>query len=1210
MATAPLQDGLFPRSSENSTPIENAIWTVLKYAGSLKITCAMFFLGVVILFVGTLAQDEDTIVDVKKDYFNSWLAYVPLDVFKPQTIWPHTQENAWPGGFVMPGGALIGLILLINLVAAKMTRFHMTANGSRFVAGMALTIIGFALVALIVFGAHVGEGLQGEPPFTYDQIWMGCLLSLWGSAIGFGAWRFANPPKQTILRHTILAIFIALLSVAALVALSGDKYRIPDPGLRIVWQLSKSLIVSMVMLAGLILLFGARGGNVLIHLGIGLLMLGQFVFGDRQREERISLYEGERTSVAVQTDIVELAVIDTSPADKNRVVAFDDPLILSALRNKKPLSDEALPFEIRIEKWMSNSDMVTRRENAQAAKDAEGALGLPPEVALVEAGKSGGAKSEMNFASAYVSIREKETSKELGRYALTQFFNDPSVRPKPLLPSLESGGRTFELALRFRRNIKPFSFELQDVVLEQYTGTAIPKDYSSYVRILDPSGATLQEGRIWMNSPMRFRGETYYQSQYTSAAQSPLRVEQTVLQVVTNAGWLIPYVSCVLVGLGMLAHFSITLTRFASRYDRQAFAMPEKMPVSWPAVVLPLGLILGLLAYASMPPKPSKDKIDWYSVGQLPVQHEGRIKPLSSVGAQILKALSNKPYALAPKSKDSQSASDSEKPKKLTSSEWLMGVMVHEPWILDAPLVRIDSQALLDELGIKRDKSNCYPANQIMQALDGKQEKTEQILARDEKDWSFDEKQFMKLQSKMNILLGIWNAYEPIDVILKEAAEQPERLAMVIERLKPLIESLRIKGPPAIIPPKDIPQTLDPKQPPPRWDAYAPAFYEVISKFDSKNLDNPTSRFREMARLFREGSTKSREINAAVKDYAQLMEDKYQAVSKVSKARFESWYEYFNPIGWSYGLYIVAGLLCLSGLTVRSEAIRQAAFWVCVITLGLHTLAIASRIYISERPPVVSLYSAAVFIGWAIVLACVVAEGLFPISISLLVASVAGYLSLQVAYGLDIGDSMPVLQAVLDTQFWLSTHVISVSLGYSATFLAGFLGIGIVILSLVGSFASGSIALPKIRSTIDMLYRICYGVVCFGIFFSFVGTVLGGLWGDDSWGRFWGWDPKENGALMIVLWNALLLHAKWDRLVGSLGFATLAIAGNIITAWSMFGTNILGIGLHAYGGETGESLKIMGAFTFSQLVLIGLGVVTYFLREPQPKALLRSKERL
>ena len=1191
MATAPLQDGLFPRSSENSRPVENAIWTVLRYAGSLKITCTMFFLGVLILFIGTLAQDEETIVDVKKDYFNSWVAYVPLDVFKPQTIWPHAQENSLRGGFVMPGGAMVGLILLINLVAAKMTRFQMTARGARFVAGMALTLAGFALVALIVFGAHLGDGLQGEPPFTYNQIWTGCLTSLWLSAIGMGFWGFAYPPKQNILRTTILTLFLALLAVALLVAFTGDKYRIPDPGLRIVWQLAKSLLVSLVMLAGLILLFGARGGNVLIHLGIGLLMLGQFVFGDRQREERISLYEGERTSVAIQTDIVELAVIDTTAPEKNRVFAFDDALILNAFRNKKSLSDPSLPFEIKIEKWMANSDMTTRGANPQAAAEAQGAQGLPPEVALVEAGKSGGAKSEMNFASAYVTVREKASSKDLGKFALTQFFNDPTVRPKTLLPQLESEGRQFELALRFRRNLKPFSFELQDVVLEQYTGTAIPKDYSSYVRIVDQSGATLQEGRIWMNSPMRFRGETYYQSQYTSAAQSPLRVEQTVLQVVTNAGWLIPYVSCVLVGLGMLAHFSITLTRFASRYDRQAFAMPDRLPTFWPSVILPLLLIGGLVAYAARRPSFSKDEIDWYAIGTLPVQHEGRIKPLSSVGAQILKALSNKPYALV---------KTSDEPKKLSSAQWLMSLMVHEPWVLEAPLIRIDSQALLDELEITRNKTNCYPANKILKALNGKEQKTEQILAIDQKDWNFDQAQFMKLQSKMNILLGIWNAYEPIDEILKVAAEQPERLAQVIDQLKPLIESLRAKGPPAIIPPKDIPETIDAKKPPPRWDAYAPAFYEVISKFDSKKLDNPTSRFRDLAKLMREGSSKSREINAAVKSYDSLIEEKYGMVSKSSKARFEAWYEHLNPIGWSYALYIVAGLLCLLGLAIRNEPIRQAAFWICMLTLGLHTLAIICRVYISERPPVVTLYSAAVFIGWAIVLACLVAEKLFPISISLLVASIAGYLSLQVAYGLDIGDSMPVLQAVLDTQFWLSTHVISVSLGYSATFLAGLLGIGIVILALVRTFYKGT-RLGDLKSMNEILYRICYGVVCFGIFFSFVGTVLGGLWGDDSWGRFWGWDPKENGALMIVLWNALLLHAKWDKLVGSLGFAILAIGGNIITAWSMFGTNILGIGLHAYGGETGESLRNLGLFSLSQLVFIGLGIIAYILGDSGEK---------
>ncbi|MFM8264000.1 MAG: cytochrome C biogenesis protein, partial [Pirellula sp.] len=383
MATTPWQDGLFPRSSESSTPIENVIWTALKYAGSLKITCAMFFLGVVILFVGTLAQDEDTIVDVKKDYFNSWVAYVPLDVFKPQTIWPHDQEQRIAGGFVIPGGALIGLILLINLVAAKMTRFQMTARGSRLAAGMILTLIGFVLIALIVFGAHLEDGLQGEPPFSYDEIWMGCVASIVLSAMGLGTWAIAFPPKQSIVLITLWVLFLAFLGIATFLFLTGDRYRIPDPGLRIVWQLSKSLIVSSVMLAGLILMFGARGGNVLIHLGVGLLMLGQFVFGDRQAEERISLYEGERTSVAVQTDIVELAVIDSSQTDKNRIVAFDDPLILNSIANKKPLSDESLPFEIRIENWMPNSDMVSRQENPDAAKALEGVQGLPPEVVVL-----------------------------------------------------------------------------------------------------------------------------------------------------------------------------------------------------------------------------------------------------------------------------------------------------------------------------------------------------------------------------------------------------------------------------------------------------------------------------------------------------------------------------------------------------------------------------------------------------------------------------------------------------------------------------------------------------------------------------------------------------------------------------------------------------------------------------------------------------------
>jgi hypothetical protein len=108
--------------------------------------------------------------------------------------------------------------------------------------------------------------------------------------------------------------------------------------------------------------------------------------------------------------------------------------------------------------------------------------------------------------------------------------------------------------------------------------------------------------------------------------------------------------------------------------------------------------------------------------------------------------------------------------------------------------------------------------------------------------------------------------------------------------------------------------------------------------------------------------------------------------------------------------------------------------------------------------------------------------------------------------------------------------------------------------------------------------------------FSFVGTVLGGIWADQSWGRFWGWDPKENGALLIVIWNAIILHARWGGMAKSRGVALLAIAGNMVTGWSWFGTNQLGVGLHAYGFNDQLAWGLT-AFWLSQLGLIGVGLI-------------------
>ena len=269
----------------------------------------------------------------------------------------------------------------------------------------------------------------------------------------------------------------------------------------------------------------------------------------------------------------------------------------------------------------------------------------------------------------------------------------------------------------------------------------------------------------------------------------------------------------------------------------------------------------------------------------------------------------------------------------------------------------------------------------------------------------------------------------------------------------------------------------------------------------------------------------------------------------------------------------------------RTDSLRRVTFWLLLATFVIHSIAIVSRIYISGRPPVINLYSSAVFLGWATAILVLVLEMIFPIGVCNLAVALTGVITLSVARSLDNNDTLHVLQAVLDTQFWLSTHVVTVTYGYAATYLAGILGI----IALVHRMATGSTG-EQAKRFQDILYRIMYGVVCFGLFLSFIGTVLGGLWADDSWGRFWGWDPKENGALMIVLWNAIVLHARWDKQVGARGFALLTVVGNIITTWSWFGVNQLGVGLHSYGNNS-SVLAVLAATVVAHILFIGVGLV-------------------
>jgi ABC-type transport system involved in cytochrome c biogenesis permease subunit len=173
-------------------------------------------------------------------------------------------------------------------------------------------------------------------------------------------------------------------------------------------------------------------------------------------------------------------------------------------------------------------------------------------------------------------------------------------------------------------------------------------------------------------------------------------------------------------------------------------------------------------------------------------------------------------------------------------------------------------------------------------------------------------------------------------------------------------------------------------------------------------------------------------------------------------------------------------------------------------------------------------------------------------------AGVLGAGCLVVAHHLALaGDTLEVMRAVLDANLWLATHVVAMSVGYAATLVAGCLGIATLLRNLVRSDCGADAA----------LHRTLVGVTGLALGTNVLGTFLGGVWADQAWGRFWGWDPKENGALLLVLWNALLLHARAAGIAGPRGCALLAVGGNLVTAWSWFGVNLLGVGLHQYGGQ-------------------------------------------
>ncbi len=251
---------------------------------------------------------------------------------------------------------------------------------------------------------------------------------------------------------------------------------------------------------------------------------------------------------------------------------------------------------------------------------------------------------------------------------------------------------------------------------------------------------------------------------------------------------------------------------------------------------------------------------------------------------------------------------------------------------------------------------------------------------------------------------------------------------------------------------------------------------------------------------------------------------------------------------------------------------------------------IVKRSIIMQRPPVGNLYDTIIFIAAAVVLLALVIEWMtrrrFVLGITPIVAAFLVVLARRFEVG-EGTDHLTPLVAVLDSTYWLTTHVITITLGYAAGLVSAFLSIVYVLLRSLG-LDGGDASLRR------AVTRAVYGCICLTLFLSLVGTVLGGIWANDSWGRFWGWDPKENGALMIVLWTLAILHARLGGYIREWGLHLASIFGAMIVGFSWWHVNFLNVGLHNYGFAAEKKWAVMMFYGVMGCFILW-GVVAWFI---------------
>ena len=583
---------------------------------------------------------------------------------------------------------------------------------------------------------------------------------------------------------------------------------------------------------------------------------------------------------------------------------------------------------------------------------------------------------------------------------------------------------------------------------------------------------------------------------------------------------------------------------------------------------------------------------------EIPILDGGRVKPLDSF-AQFKMLRINGKRSFRPLNED---GSKTKRKDKLNHVEWLLDCLYYPEKARDYPIFIVDDADVVTMIGLEsHDKQrDRYSYNELLEARPELFGRAGAAEKKDFKERSYEESAVLALAGAMLEFEGLIHYFDfaripfPLDtnplmqkvldlegqsvnLTLADVLAKSRDIQKGIIALRTVVEEQGVeKFQPQLDAMEDFFFPLDTAQytaialmliPPTdasKKDWYSPSVMvdEMFNApFDEKEIailrsfentvdqrDNPLAFKQELMTL----------NNLMIKQATQRGE--------YTKVPLELTYYNAQLVYRAQILFVFSFVLAaLSWLSLNNKWLNRATIAAVVVPLIMLVTAITMRCFIRGRPPISTLYETVLFITAVCVAVALFIEYINRQKIAISVATFLGALGLFIASRYEITnqkDTMPSLEAVLDTNFWLATHVTIINIGYAAGMLAG----ALAHVYILGRLFKRKMDDPAYYRGIT---RMVYGVTCFGLLFAFVGTVLGGIWANYSWGRFWGWDPKENGAALICVSQIALLHARNGGYIKHMGIHIAAIFTGCVVGFSWWGVNLLGVGLHSYGFTEG-----------------------------------------